>query len=162
MNVFDEELLRFWKIADQYHLKYIMIGGVATNLHGYQRTTEDIDIWINDSKPNKEILRKVLREYGMGDFKTLSNMQFVPGWTYFHLDNGIRLDIMTSVKGLDESFDNYLKSASIASIYDIEIPFLHINHLISSKKAANRSKDQIDIIELEKIRRINEDEQSQK
>ena len=47
MDVFDEELLRFWKIADQFHLKYIMIGGVATNLHGYQRTTEDIDSCLN-------------------------------------------------------------------------------------------------------------------
>jgi hypothetical protein len=162
MDVFDEELLRFWKIASQFNLKYIMIGGVATNLHGYQRTTEDIDLWIEDSTSNRKNLRKVFREYGIGDLKAIANMQFVPGWTYFYLNNGIRLDVMTSVKGLDESFDNYFKLASIASIYDIEIPFLHINHLISSKKAANRSKDQIDIIELEKIRRIMEDEQSHK
>jgi len=46
MDVFDEELLRFWKISSQCNLKHIMIGGVATNLHGYQRTTEDIDLWI--------------------------------------------------------------------------------------------------------------------
>lgn len=160
MDVFDEELLRFWKIAFQFHLKYIIIGGVATNLHGYQRTTEDIDIWIEDSKSNREILRKVFREYGMGDFKILKDLQFIPGWTYFHLDNGIRLDIMTSVKGLEDSgFDTFLNAASIATIYDIEIPFLHINDLIHTKKAANRPKDQIDIIELEKIRKILEDEQ---
>ncbi len=162
MDVFDEELLRFWKIADQFHLKYIMIGGVATNLHGYQRTTEDIDIWIEDSVSNKEVLRKVFREYGMGDFKTLKNLQFVPGWTYFHLDNGLRLDIMTSVKGLENSdFDTFLESASIATIYDLDIPFLHLNALILTKKAANRPKDQLDLIELEKIRKILEDEQSQ-
>ncbi|WP_411274256.1 hypothetical protein [Daejeonella sp.] len=35
MDVFDEELFRFWKIAFEDDLKYIMIGGVATNLHGY-------------------------------------------------------------------------------------------------------------------------------
>ncbi|MDP2336323.1 MAG: nucleotidyltransferase [Bacteroidota bacterium] len=155
MDVFDEELLRFWKIADQFHLKYIMIGGVATNLHGYQRTTEDIDLWIEDSVSNKEVLRKVFREYGMGDFKTLKDTQFIPGWTYFHLDNGLRLDIMTSVKGLENSdFDTFLQSASIATIYGIDIPFLHINHLISAKKAADRPKDRLDVIELEKIRII--------
>jgi hypothetical protein len=53
MDVFDEELFRFWKIAFEADLKYIMIGGVATNLHGYQRTTEDIDIWIEDSESNR-------------------------------------------------------------------------------------------------------------
>jgi len=159
MDVFDEELLRFWKIASQFDLKYIMIGGVATNLHGYQRTTEDIDLWIEDTKPNKNILRRVLLEYGMGDFKTLPNMQFIPGWTYFHLDNGLRLHVMTSVKGLDNSnFDSLLKSASIATIYGVDIPFLHLNALILTKKAANRPKDQLDLIELEKIKKIIEEE----
>jgi hypothetical protein len=159
MDVFDEELLRFWKIAGQFQLKYIMIGGVATNLHGFQRTTEDIDLWIEETKANKEVLRKVFHEYGMGDFKTLPDMQFIPGWTYFHLDNGLRLDIMTSVKGLENSnFDSLLKSASIATIYGVEIPFLHLNALILTKKAANRPKDQLDLIELEKIKKIIEQE----
>jgi len=161
MDVFDEELLRFWKIADQLNLRYIMIGGVATNLHGFQRTTEDIDLWIKDTLQNKVILKDVLREYGMGDFKTLPDMQFIPGWTYFHLDNGLRLDIMTSVKGLDNSnFDSLLSSASIATIYGVEIPFLHLNALILTKKAANRPKDQLDLIELERIKKIIEEEGS--
>lgn len=98
MDVFDEELLRFWKISSQFNLKYIMIGGVATNLHGYQRTTEDIDLWIEDSKANKEVLRKVLHEYGMGDFKTLADMQFIPGWTYFHLDKTLNNNHIAAIK----------------------------------------------------------------
>jgi len=154
MDVFDEELLRFWKTAFESDLKYIMIGGVATNLHGYQRTTEDIDIWIEDTKLNREILGKVFREYGIGEIKTLLEMQFVPGWTYFHLNNGMRLDVMTSVKGLEKSFDYYLGLASKATIYDVDVPFLHLNHLIESKKAAQRPKDKLDLIELEKIRKI--------
>ena len=154
MDVFDEELLRFWKNAFDSDLRYIMIGGVAINLHGYQRTTEDIDIWIEDTKPNRETLRKVFINYGLGDVKTLIDMDFVAGWTYFHLDNGIRLDIMTSVKGLTKPFNYYRKLASVATIYDVDVPFLHINHLIDSKKSANRSKDQLDITELEKIKKI--------
>lgn len=97
----------------------------------------------------------------MGDFITLKNLQFIPGWTYFHLDNGLRLDIMTSVKGLEDSeFDTLLQSASIATIYDLDIPFLHLNALILAKKAANRPKDQLDLIELEKIRKLLLDEHS--
>jgi hypothetical protein len=159
MDVFDEELLRFWKLANQFHLQYIMIGGVATNLHGYQRTTEDIDVWIEDTEANRENLRKVFKEYGLGDIKTLKTLQFIAGWTYFHLDNGIRLDVMTDVKGLEHSFGYYLKAASIATIYDTEVPFLHINHLIHSKEAANRPKDQIDVAELYKIKSILESDQ---
>ncbi|MGB4773781.1 MAG: DUF6036 family nucleotidyltransferase [Daejeonella sp.] len=161
MDVFDEELLRFWKICNHAQLKYIMIGGVATNLHGYNRSTEDIDMWIEDTKDNRLKLRKTFKEYGWGDFESLKNMQFVPGWTYFHLNNSIRLDIMTSVKGLEEHpFDYYLNLSSIATIFDVDVPFLHLSHLLDSKKAANRLKDQVDIIELEKIKKIIENEGS--
>jgi hypothetical protein len=44
--------------------------------------------------------------------------------------------------------------ASIADIEGVAVPFLHINHLIENKKVVNRPKDQIDVIELEKIRKI--------
>jgi hypothetical protein len=159
MDVFDEELLRFWGLANSIGLKYIMIGGVATNLHGYHRTTADIDIWIEDSIPNRENLRRVFHEYGLGDYSALKDLQFVPGWTYFYLDNGVRLDIMTSVKGLEDDFDIYLQLASVATIYETDVPFLHLNHLISSKKAANRDKDQIDLIELEKIKKMLDEDQ---
>lgn len=159
MEVFDNELLRFWKIANQFQLRYIMIGGVATNFHGYQRTTADIDIWIEESETNRERLRIVFREYGWGDFESFKTMQFVAGWTSFNLNNGIRLDIMTSVKGLEQSFGYYLEMASIANIYGTEIPFLHINHLIESKEAADRPKDKIDVAELNKIKNILGDNQ---
>ena len=46
--------------------------------------------------------------------------------------------------------------ASIADIDGVNIPFLHINQLIANKKAVNRPKDKIDVIELEKIRKLRE------
>jgi len=47
--------------------------------------------------------------------------------------------------------------ASIADLDGILVPFLHINQLIANKKAVNRPKDQIDVLELEKIKNIRED-----
>lgn len=44
--------------------------------------------------------------------------------------------------------------ASIATIYEIEVPFLQINQLIANKKAVNRGKDQVDVIELELIKKL--------
>jgi hypothetical protein len=89
----------------------------------------------------------------------LDTLEIVPGWTYFHLNNGVRLDLMVSVKGLEETgFADCLSMASKADIGDVIIPFLHINHLIAAKKAANRPKDQVDIIYLEKIRELIQNE----
>jgi hypothetical protein len=134
-----------------------MVGGVATIFHGYSRMTEDIDIWIKDTVENRRSLRTAFREYGMGDFFMIERLQIVPGWTYFHLNNGIRLDLMINVKGLEDlGFDSCLEVASVAEIYDVKVPFLHLNHLLSAKKAANRPKDQLDITYLEQIRQIRE------
>jgi predicted nucleotidyltransferase len=66
---------------------------------------------------------------------------------------------MLGVKGLENfTFDECLEQANIADIEGVKVPFLHINHLISSKKAANRPKDQIDVIYLEKIKKLLDEE----
>lgn len=157
MDIFDEEILLFWKALQNENVKYIMIGGYATNMHGYQRFTGDMDIWIEDGPENRERLRKAFNTYGLGDFPMLATLEFIPGWTDFHLNNGLRLDVMVGVKGLEQySFDECLEMAALGEIDDIMVRFLHINHLIASKKAANRPKDQIDVIYLEKIKELQE------
>lgn len=155
MDIFDEEILKFWAALQNQEVKYIMVGGYATNLHGFQRYTGDIDIWIDDSMENRKRLRKAFSECGMGDYYMLETMQFVPGWTDFNLMNGLRLDIMVSMKGLEGySFDECLNMASVAEIDGVKVPFLHINQLIANKKAVNRPKDQVDVMELERIQKI--------
>lgn len=132
-----------------------MVGDYAANLHGYQRYSGYIDIWIEDSPDNRHRLRVAFIECGMGDYYMLETMQFVPGWTDFHLMNGLRLDILVNMKGLEGySFDDCLNMASTADIDDIRVPFLHINQLIANKKAVNHPKDQLDVIELERLQKI--------
>ena len=135
-----------------------MVGGFATRFHGFNRNTDDLDMWLDDTIENRKNLRTSFSELGYGDFSSLEMMQFVPGWTNFYIGGGIELDIMTSMKGLENiSFNECLSLASIADLEGIEVPFLHINHLIENKKIVNRPKDQVDVIELEKIRKIREE-----
>lgn len=61
MDIFDEELLKFWRCLNQHGVRYIMVGGVATNFNGYQRATDDIDLWIDDTIENRETLRCAFR-----------------------------------------------------------------------------------------------------
>jgi Nucleotidyl transferase of unknown function (DUF2204) len=158
MDIFDDELLNFWRQLKVADVKFIMVGGVATNLHGYNRATDDIDVWIEDTIDNRKNFRKAFKQYSGLDLFMMERMQIVPGWTPFNLNNGIRLDLMTNMKGLEGfSFEECLAGASIATIDDVQIPFLHINHLIANKKAVNRPKDQLDVIYLEKILKIQED-----
>lgn len=162
MDVFDEEILRFWKSLTDNNVRYIMVGGFATNINGYQRFTGDLDIWIDDTSDNRLSLRKAFNEFGLGDFEMIATMQFVPGWTDFRLPNGLQIDILTEMKGLEKySFEECLKVAVLADIEGIVVPFLHINQLIVNKKAVNRPKDQIDVSYLEKIKKITEENSPQ-
>lgn len=155
MDIFDDEVFKFFRSLQNNKVEYIIIGGYAANLHGYQRFTGDMDIWIKDAAGNRRNLRRAFDEANMGDYYMIETMQFIPGWTDFRLNNGLRLDILVEMKGLESfTFDECLSVATIAEIDGTQIPFLHINHLIANKKAVNRTRDQIDVIELEKIKEL--------
>jgi len=61
MDMLDDELLRFWKCPGEYHVNYIMVGGVATRFHGFNRATDDLDIWLEDTLDNRKNLRTPLK-----------------------------------------------------------------------------------------------------
>src|SRR5258708_5159433 len=148
MDMLDDELLRFWKGLNENKVRYIMVGGFASRFHGFNRNTDDLDIWLEDTRQNRRNLRKSFIELGYGDFPSLETMEFVPGWTSFYVGNIIALGIMTKMKGLeDHTFDECIDMASIADLDGVLVPFLHINQLIANKKAVNRPKDQIDVLE---------------
>jgi predicted nucleotidyltransferase len=158
MDVMDEALLEFWKKLNDNGVKYIMVGGLATRFHGYNRATDDLDMWIEDTIVNRKKLRKAFIDLEYGDYESIETMQFIAGWTSFYAA-GIELDIMTEMKGLEEfTFDECFALVNFSQLNEIQIPFLHINHLIANKKAVNRPKDRLDVIYLEKIKTLLENQ----
>ncbi len=63
MDIFSEEIIKFWTALQDNQVKYIMVGGFATNLHGFQRYTGDMDLLIEDSLGNCKKLRKAFAAY---------------------------------------------------------------------------------------------------
>ena len=152
----NSQIIEIWKYFSLNNVKYLTIGGFAVNIYGYGRNTGDIDIFIEDTDENRENLRVALKKAGIGDFENIKTMQFIPGWTDITLNFNLRLDIMTSVKGLENTtFKELLEKAYITEISVIPVYFLDYENLIKAKKAANRPKDILDIEELEKIKRQN-------
>ena len=147
-----KQIVDVWKYLSENNVNYLTIGGFAVNIYGYGRNTGDIDIFIDDTMANRENLRNAIKQMGLGDFESINTMQFIPGWTDFTLNINFRLDIMTSVKGLENMpFATLLEKANIIDIDGVPVFFIDYDNLIISKKAANRLKDQLDIEELEKL-----------
>ena len=148
----DAQLVKIWNSFFINNVRYITIGGLAVNIYGYNRNTGDIDIFLEDTIENRINLRKALFSIDLGDFETLETMQFIPGCTDIALSYGLRLDIMTVIKGLeDKTFNSLLIDATIVLVDETPVYFIDYENLILSKKAANRPKDRLDIEELEKI-----------
>ena len=155
MDIFDEEILKVWQSFYKHELRYILIGGFAVNLHGYQRFTGDMDILLEDTLENRRKLRASFSNLGMGDIPLLETIKFIPGWTDFPMNNGLRLDILTDLKGINNfTFEECYRISSLAEIENVPVRFLHINHLIENKEIVNRDKDKLDVQQLKKIRKF--------
>lgn len=149
-----QEIVNIWNVFNEKNVRYITIGGLAVNIYGYNRNTGDIDILIEDTKENRKNLRLAFATIGIGDFPQIETMQFVAGFTDFTISYDLRLDVMTSVKGLEgEEFESLFEAATIVMLKEVPVYFLDYASLIKTKKACNRLKDQLDIEELEKINR---------
>jgi hypothetical protein len=157
MDMLDEGLLRFWKYLDQYNVSYIMVGEFAKRFHGISYAKSDLELWLENTLSNRKSLRAAFVNSGYGDFPSIETMVFVDGHTRFYVENTIEVGIMTSMKGLEDmTFGQCFEQASIADLDGVQMPFLHINQLIKNKQEVNRPKDQIDVIELEKIKKLRE------
>jgi nucleotidyltransferase AbiEii toxin of type IV toxin-antitoxin system len=56
-----ERFLDLLKALKREGVDYVLVGGVAVNLHGIVRATEDIDLFIRPGEDNVERLKRALR-----------------------------------------------------------------------------------------------------
>jgi hypothetical protein len=147
--ILNENFTDFITLLNKHEVKYVLVGGWAVIFEGYSRTTGDMDFFIETEELNAHKIMKVIREF-MG-----SSVGFVKE-DFLKEDNVImlgrtpfRIDILTSISGV--SFAEAYNSSRIYSEGQINIRCIHINELISNKKASGRLKDLADAEMLEKI-----------
>lgn len=147
-NIFNEDFRDFLSCLNKHEVRYILVGGFAVILHGYSRTTGDMDIWVERTQQNYRKLKTAFSEFCMPVFDmTEDNFLSHPSWDVFTFGvPPVAIDIMVKVKGLDFS-ENYDQSI-IFTDNDLMIRTLHKNQLILAKKSSNRPKDQDDIANL--------------
>jgi len=51
-NIFNEDFRDFIDALNKAEVKYILVGGFSVILHGYSRTTSDMDIWVERNLEN--------------------------------------------------------------------------------------------------------------
>ncbi len=145
-----------------------MIGGIAVNLHGYNRLTGDLDIIISLTHENVLKFVSAVKELGLvprlpvkvedfADEKLRSNWVREKSLKVFTVHNPANLLEHVDVK-IDavERIEQYLRNAVVFKAGDINISVVTVDDLIALKREAARDRDLIDIKALERIRRLDD------
>ena len=154
-DIFNEDFQDFIESLNRAEVEYLLVGGYAVILHGYQRVTGDMDIWVNKTASNYKKILKALEFFGMPVFDMTEEKFLADTKDYDVFRFGIsptRIDLMTSVLGLD--FDECYKSAVINEVEGFPVRVIHLNQLIIAKEASDRDKDRQDIKNLKRIRKL--------
>lgn len=62
-----QDFKEFLKLLGSNGVDYLPIGGYAVNIHGYVRTTNDLDIWVNMNPANAARIDCALRQFGFAE-----------------------------------------------------------------------------------------------
>jgi hypothetical protein len=140
-NIFNDDFRDFISALNKTDVRYILVGGYSVILHGYSRTTGDMDIWVDKTPDNYMKLQRTLEIFGMPFFDmTKDNFLHHPTWDVFTFGKPpAAIDIMVAVKGLD--FNICFDQSVLFEDDNLQIRTIHINNLKEAKKYSGRAKD---------------------
>jgi len=127
-------------------VKYVVIGGIASVLHGVPRATFDLDILIEATPENVKRLLAALAAANFGTV-SLTDVETLLANEITIFNDRVRVDVQTRTPGV--TFDDAWTRRETMS-YDSQ-PFyvLSKSDLIATKKAAGRAVDLEDVRILE-------------
>ena len=146
------------------NIRYLVVGGVAVNLHGYSRFTGDLDILLALDPQNLDGLAKIMEKKGFIqrlpiDVRKLSDQQQTQQWikekgltAYTFIDPSMPQFSVDILVGDSLQFEKYEIHKVIMNTGDLSVPVISIDDLIGMKEKVNRRKDMEDIAALLKLK----------
>jgi predicted nucleotidyltransferase len=149
-------------------VRYVVVGGIALNLHGVPRATADLDIAVALDRKNLEKIVEAMIELGfkpripvglqefanplnLEKWKREKNMKVFTFWNPNKPYEEVDILISNPIK-----FEELEKTREMVKAKGIEIPIISIDYLIKLKEFAGRKQDESDIEALKKIKRMKE------
>ncbi|MEK7438250.1 MAG: hypothetical protein AAB150_15345 [Pseudomonadota bacterium] len=146
-------------------VQYVLVGGLAVQLHGFLRSTFDIDLVLAMNDENLSRFITVAQRYGLVPvipvpMDSLRNASLIDQW---HREKGMLAfglrephiggNVVDVLVRSDVPYDRLAVNAVAGELFGRKVSIASIDDLLIMKRAANRPKDQLDIAALEKIKR---------
>jgi len=150
-------------------VRYVVVGGMATVLHGYARLTADVDIIIDQTPEEARKAIRVLGSLGFIPRAPVNVEDYVDGniRRMWFDDKGMRVlslwDPQHPMREVDLFVENPIdfgllhERSQLVALASTNVRIASIEDLIQLKRLANRPEDQRDIEALQAIRRSKRD-----
>jgi len=154
------------EMLDGAKVEFVLVGGLAVALQGYQRVTMDVDVVLAMDADNLRRFLSVAKASGLRptipvDMDALANPELIEQW---YREKGMLVFSLRKPEAMATvidilvkpvvSFADLRRDATMVEVGSISIPVASIGHLIAMKTGTGRSKDLIDIEELRKIQAL--------
>lgn len=135
-----QDFEEFIKLLNEFKVEYLIVGGYAVTFHSKPRFTEDLDVWINNSRKNSKKLCKALEKFGFGNLKIDEN-DFTKDDMIIQLGyRPVRIDILTTIENVN--FRDAFKNKVSGLFYNkVNANYINLDDLVKNKKSTNREKD---------------------
>jgi hypothetical protein len=137
---------------EQHGVRYVIIGGVAAQLHGSPAPTRGVDVTPQRSAPNLARLAAALA--------SVEAQEWVPGFGYplqLPMDRRRlagdrvlltqtrygRVDVVPAPHGVPDGYDELEPKARLVTAYGANLPVATLDDLVRSHAAASRAKDKL-------------------
>jgi predicted nucleotidyltransferase len=158
MGIFD-----LIKLLAEKEIDFVLVGGLAVALQGYQRVTMDVDVVLAMDGGNLERFIAAAREAGLRPtipvpLQSLARPELIEQW---HREKGMLAFSLRGPEAQATVLDvlvrpavphaDLRRDALMVEIGTAQVPVASIPHLIAMKTGTGRGKDQVDIDELKKL-----------
>jgi len=131
-----KDLLNIFNAAG---VRYLIVGGYAVMVHSEPHYTKDLDIWIDLSEGNAQAAFSALARFG-APLKGLEASDFNAPDVFYQVGiEPVRVDIMTSVPGLE--FARAWERRVIVDFDGESAPVISRDDLVTSKSRAGRPRN---------------------
>lgn len=151
------------------NVRYLITGGLAVNLYGVPRVTQDVDIVIAMDRENVLKITSLLKKLGYVprlpvNPDDLANSDKVKDWIenknlkafcFYHKNENYKVIDIVLVHPLD--FEKSFKTRVVKRVKDIDIYLATIDDVVKMKEFSGRSQDLSDIEMLNKVRKYLEE-----
>jgi len=158
------QFIPIFQLLNEAEVRYVVVGGIATVLHGYVRLTVDVDLVIDLHKEEVERAVRALSGYGFKPRAPVDPMQFADAdqrtrwieekgmevFSFFHPGHpALTVDLFARHP---IPFEDLWSRSVLMKLGGVEVRVCSIDDLIEMKRRSGRHKDLADIEQLARIK----------